>query len=113
MFTDTKTLLIEGMKLAEGTYHTARTVLGWVMNELDHVVVHQVSKVHTDSVIKAFGVDAHKVHRIFPYLGNIGPASIPTVLAKIVDQGRVQRGDKLALMGIGSGLNCAMAEVVW
>jgi 3-oxoacyl-[acyl-carrier-protein] synthase III len=113
MWTDTKTLLIEGMKLAEGTYNAARTVLGWVMHELDHVVVHQVSKVHTESVIKAFGVDADKVHRIFPQLGNIGPASIPTVLAKIVDQGRVSSGDKLALMGIGSGLNCAMAEVVW
>lgn len=113
MWTDTKTLLIEGMKLAEGTYNAARTVLGWVMNELDHVVVHQVSKVHTESVIKAFGVDTDKVHRIFPHFGNIGPASIPTVLAKIVDQGRVSPGDKLALMGIGSGLNCAMAEVVW
>lgn len=113
MWTDTKTLLIEGLKLAEGTYNAARTVLGWVMHELDHVVVHQVSKVHTDSVIKAFGVDGEKVHRIFPHLGNIGPASIPTVLANIVDQGRVSRGDKLALMGIGSGLNCAMAEVVW
>jgi 3-oxoacyl-[acyl-carrier-protein] synthase-3 len=93
MWTDTRTLLTEGMKL--------------------HVVVHQVSKVHTESVIKAFGVDNQKVHRIFPHLGNIGPASIPTVLAKIVDQGRVQRGERLALMGIGSGLNCAMAEVVW
>lgn len=113
MWTDTRTLLVEGMKLAEGTYNAARTVLGWVMHELDHVVVHQVSKVHTENVIKAFGVDSHKVHRIFPNLGNIGPASIPTVLAKIVDQGRVQRGERVALMGIGSGLNCAMAEVVW
>ena len=113
MWTDTKTLLIEGMKLAEGTYNAARTVLGWVISELDHVVVHQVSKVHTESVIKAFGVDSQKVHRIFPHFGNIGPASIPTVLAKIVDQGRVNRGERLALMGIGSGLNCAMAEVVW
>jgi len=46
-------------------------------------------------------------------LGNIGPASIPTVLSRIVNEGRVQRGDKIALMGIGSGLNCSMAEVVW
>ena len=113
MWTDTRTLLTEGMKLAEGTYNAARTMLGWVISELDHVVIHQVSKVHTESVIKAFGVDNQKVHRIFPHLGNIGPASIPTVLAKIVDQGRVQRGERLALMGIGSGLNCAMAEVVW
>lgn len=113
MWTDTKNLLIEGLKLAGLTFSTARTVLGWVVQELDHVVIHQVSKAHTDSFIKRFGVDPAKVYRIFPNLGNIGPASIPTVLSRIADEGRVKRGDRVALMGIGSGLNCSMAEVVW
>jgi 3-oxoacyl-[acyl-carrier-protein] synthase-3 len=27
--------------------------------------------------------------------------------------GRLKKGDRIALMGIGSGLNCSMAEVVW
>ncbi|MFN2334989.1 MAG: 3-oxoacyl-ACP synthase III [Wenzhouxiangellaceae bacterium] len=113
MWTDTRTLLTEGMKLASLTYTAARTVMGWVMHDLDHIVIHQVSKAHTDSFIRKFGVDPSRVYRIFPKLGNIGPASIPTVLSRIVDEGRVRRGDKIALMGIGSGLNCSMAEVVW
>lgn len=113
MWTDTKHLLTEGMKLAGLTYTAARTVLGWVIHELDHIVIHQVSKAHTDSFIRRFGVDPLRVYRIFPLLGNIGPASIPTVLSRIVEEGRVQRGHKIALMGIGSGLNCSMAEVVW
>jgi len=113
MWTDTRSLLLEGMKLASLTYTAARTVLGWVMHDLDHVVIHQVSKAHTDSFISKFGVDPARVYRIFPMLGNIGPASIPTVLSRIVDEGRVRPGDKIALMGIGSGLNCSMAEVVW
>ncbi len=113
MWTDTKQLLIQGMKLAQLTYAAARTVLDWVVQDLDHVVIHQVSKAHTESFIRAFGVDPARVYRIFPKLGNIGPASIPTVLARIVEEDRVKRGDKIALMGIGSGLNCAMAEVVW
>ncbi|MDT8450171.1 MAG: 3-oxoacyl-ACP synthase III [Wenzhouxiangellaceae bacterium] len=113
MWTDTRSLLSEGMKLANLTYTAARTVLGWVIHDLDHIVIHQVSKAHTDSFIRKFGVKPERVYRIFPMLGNIGPASIPTVLARIVDEGRVQRGDKIALMGIGSGLNCSMAEVVW
>lgn len=113
MWTDTKNLLIEGLKLAGMTFAAARTVLGWVVQELDHVVIHQVSKAHTDSFIQRFGVDPAKVYRIFPNLGNIGPASIPTVLSRIADEGRVKRGDRVALMGIGSGLNCSMAEVVW
>ena len=35
------------------------------------------------------------------------------VLAKAEEAGRLTRGDRVALMGIGSGLNCAMAEIVW
>jgi 3-oxoacyl-[acyl-carrier-protein] synthase-3 len=46
-------------------------------------------------------------------MGNIGPASVPIVLAHAVELGRIRRGDRVALLGIGSGLNCAMAEVVW
>ena len=113
MWTDTKTLLVEGMKLAGSTLAAARTVLGWVVQELDHVVIHQVSKAHTEGFIRAFGARPETVYRIFPRLGNIGPASIPTVLANIVDNGSVKKGDRIALMGIGSGLNCAMSEVVW
>ncbi len=113
MWTDTKSLLIEGMKLASMTFIAARTVMGWVVQELDHVVIHQVSKAHTENFIRAFGADPAKVYRIFPFLGNIGPASIPTVMSRIIQEDRVKRGDRLALMGIGSGLNCAMAEVVW
>ncbi len=113
MSTDAKSLLREGIKLAANTYGTARQVLGWVTNELDHVVIHQVSRAHTEAFIRAVGVAPEKVFRIFPKLGNVGPASIPTVLSKIVDNGRVQRGDKIALVGVGSGLNCSMTEVVW
>lgn len=113
MWTDTKTLLTEGMKLAGMTFTAARTVMGWVVQELDHVVIHQVSKAHTETFIRAFGANPDQVYRIFPFLGNIGPASIPTVMSRMVQENRVKRGDRIALMGIGSGLNCAMAEVVW
>jgi len=63
--------------------------------------------------MRAFGADPERVYRIFPFLGNIGPASIPTVMSRLIAENRVKRGDRMALMGIGSGLNCAMAEVVW
>ena len=45
--------------------------------------------------------------------GNIGPASVPIVLSKLRQLGKLKKGDRVALMGIGSGLNCTMAEVVW
>ncbi|MGD2130103.1 MAG: 3-oxoacyl-ACP synthase III [Lysobacterales bacterium] len=113
MITDTRILLSEGLKLAVKTFSAARAALGWVASELDQFVIHQVSKVHTDSLVKLLGLDPRKVHAIYPEMGNIGPASVPIVLARAVALGRIKRGDRVALLGIGSGLNCAMAEVVW
>jgi len=38
---------------------------------------------------------------------------VPIVLSKLRQLGKLKKGDRVALMGIGSGLNCTMAEVVW
>jgi 3-oxoacyl-[acyl-carrier-protein] synthase III len=113
MVTDTRVLLTEGLKLATKTFNAARETLGWVVDELDQFIIHQVSKAHTDSLMKLLQLDPEKIHRIYPELGNIGPAAVPIALAKAVELGRVKRGDRIALLGIGSGLNCSMAEIVW
>ena len=54
-----------------------------------------------------------KVHVIYPEHGNVGPASVPMTLVSAAASGRVSHGARVGLMGIGSGLNCAMAEVIW
>ena len=113
MVTDTRMLLMEGMKLAQKTFMAAREAMGWVVDELDQFVIHQVSKVHTGAFVQSFGIDPSKVHTIFGEHGNIGPASVPIVLSKLKELGRLKKGDRIALLGIGSGLNCTMAEVEW
>jgi 3-oxoacyl-[acyl-carrier-protein] synthase-3 len=113
MVTDTRMLLIEGLKLATKTFAAAKLALGWVVGELDEFVIHQVSRVHTDAFVRTFGIDPQKVLTIFHEHGNIGPASVPIVLSKLREMGRLKKGSRIALLGIGSGLNCSMAEVVW
>jgi 3-oxoacyl-[acyl-carrier-protein] synthase-3 len=113
MVTDTRMLLIEGLKLANKTFAAAKLALGWVVGEMDEFVIHQVSRVHTDAFVRAFGIDPAKVLTIFHEHGNIGPASVPIVLSKLRELGRLKKGHRVALLGIGSGLNCSMAEVVW
>ena len=54
-----------------------------------------------------------KILPIYPEYGNVGPAAVPMALSQVVKMGRVRKGNRVALMGIGSGLNCAMAEVIW
>lgn len=113
MVTDTKTLLVEGLKLAGKTFQAARAALGWAANEIDEFVIHQISKVHTAAFVDLLGIDPRKVLTIFPEYGNVGPASVPIALSKLRELGRLQKGKRVALLGIGSGLNCSMAEVVW
>ncbi len=113
MVTDTRALMSEGVKLAAKTFQAARQALGWVVEELDEFVIHQVSQVHTNALVKTIGIDPQKVFTIFSEYGNIGPASVPIVLSKLKEMGRLKKGSRIALLGIGSGLNCSMAEVVW
>jgi acyl-CoA:acyl-CoA alkyltransferase len=113
MVTDTRTLLVEGLKLAAKTFQAARAGMGWVSSEIDEFVLHQISKVHTAAIVDLLGIDPKRVLAIFPEHGNVGPASVPITLSKLNELGRLQKGKRVALMGIGSGLNCSMAEVVW
>jgi acyl-CoA:acyl-CoA alkyltransferase len=74
-------------------------------------VTHQVSKVHTRSIIDAIGLDPAKVPTTFPRWGNVGPASLPMTLVAEADS--LSTGDRVVCMGVGSGLNTAMTEIVW
>ena len=113
METNSGELLTSGLDLAERTWARAAAELGWTAAGLDEYVVHQVSKAHTDKLRTRLGIPADKLLATYPEYGNVGPAGIPLVLAKAAELGRLRAGARVALMGIGSGLNCAMAEVVW
>ncbi len=116
MYTDAKGLLVAGLALAAQTFELANAAFGWVsegVNRVDEYVLHQVSGTHTASLCQTLGLDTQKVLAIYPEFGNIGPASVPIVLSKAAEAGRLKPGSRVALMGIGSGLNCSMAEVIW
>ncbi len=113
METRTKELLFAGVGLAQQTWQVARAELGWAPDQLDELVLHQVSAVHTATLCQTLGLDVNKALMTFPELGNVGPASVPITLHQTVAAGRVSKGDRVALMGIGSGINVAMMELVW
>jgi 3-oxoacyl-[acyl-carrier-protein] synthase III len=113
MVTRTKELLLAGLELAVRTWGRATEVLGWTADAIDHFVVHQVSKVHTEQFAGILGIDMQKVFRLYPNFGNIGPAGVPIALSKLAETGQLVRGQRIAILGIGSGINCTMAELIW
>ena len=113
METNTKGLLDAGVALAGRTFALGKRELGWSSGELAELVLHQVSKTHTEKLAGALELDLDKVLRTYPEFGNVGPAAVPIALSKASEAGRLSKGSRVSLMGIGSGLNCYMAEVVW
>ena len=85
-----------------------REVVRRLIPQMDVVLVN-----YRPDVAVKLGIDPKKVMTIFNEHGNIGPASVPIVLSKLKEMGRLKKGDRVALLGIGSGLNCSMAEVEW
>jgi acyl-CoA:acyl-CoA alkyltransferase len=109
MRTDSRGLLEAGVTLARETWDDASSQFSW--SDLDRYILHQVSQVHNAALVAALGIDPAKVPTTFPMQGNIGPASVPFTLAQTVDDLHV--GDRIACMGIGSGLNAAVIEIDW
>ncbi|MDH3729184.1 MAG: 3-oxoacyl-ACP synthase III, partial [Myxococcales bacterium] len=113
MQTKSKELLIAGITLAKQTYEAAKRELGWTPSVVAEYVLHQVSRPNTDKLAEALELPADKFLPAYVELGNVGPAAVPIVLSKAAEAGRIRAGDRVALMGIGSGLNCTMSEIVW
>ncbi len=110
MRTDTGKLLVSGLELAKVTFDAALAA-GWKWQDCDRYVIHQVSAVHTSKLCELLDIDTELVPLTYPKFGNMGPAAVPYTLSTITDQ--LVTGDRVLLMGIGSGLNCACAELVW
>ncbi|MDX2376105.1 3-oxoacyl-ACP synthase III [Microbacterium sp. LRZ72] len=109
MFTDAKALLRGGLDLVVSAWKEARPEWNW--SSMDRYITHQVSSVHTNAIIRAAKLDRDRVPVTFPRFGNVGPASIPITLVE--ESSRLTRGDRVLLMGVGSGLNTAMMELAW
>jgi acyl-CoA:acyl-CoA alkyltransferase len=110
MTTDTHGLLVAGLDLGEAAWKHSGHEFDWEVG-MDWYIVHQVSQVHTRLMTERLGIDPDRVPLTFPRYGNVGPAAIPITLASVAD--RIEVGDRVLCMGIGSGLNTSFTEIVW
>ena len=110
MRTDLKGLLDAGLNLSADLWTEAACEFDWTAG-MDRYIVHQVSKVHTQAMCDRFSIDPALVPTTFPTRGNLGPASVPFTLADRQDS--LVDGDRVLLMGIGSGLNASCLEIAW
>jgi 3-oxoacyl-[acyl-carrier-protein] synthase-3 len=110
MHTDSTGLMNAGLILSKELWAESAADFGWDAG-IDRYVMHQVSSVHTSAISSALDIDLDRVPLTFPNRGNLGPAAIPFTLAGI--SAELSQGDRVLLMGIGSGLNASVSEIVW
>lgn len=113
MRTDAETLLEGGCELAAQTWRDFKGALRWTNAEIDRVFTHQVGSIHRDRMFEAIGVDASRDFSTFETLGNVGSVALPLTMAKGIEDSPPKPEDKIAMLGIGSGLSCVMLGVKW
>ncbi len=113
MSTDSVNVLKNGVELGKRTWDAFTKEMNWSTEQVDRVICHQVGSAHQDEILKTLGIDKSKDFTTFEHLGNIGTVSLPMTAAIADERGVLQRGENVAFLGIGSGLNCMMLGLKW
>ena len=113
MQTDSERMLEAGVALAKETWDDFSTTTGWTRDTITRAICHQVGSAHRRLLFQTLGIDITKDFSTFETLGNMGSVSLPATLSSAVESGTISQGDRVALMGIGSGLNCLMLALEW
>ena len=113
MYTNSTELLKNGARLAPDTWEAVKQELEWTDPDVDRFFTHQVSAVHSRLLFKTLGLNKKKDFSTVEYLGNIGSVSLPITMAIGIEQGCLSPSDKIAMMGIGSGIVCLMLGLEW
>jgi 3-oxoacyl-[acyl-carrier-protein] synthase-3 len=113
MATDSEQLMREGIATGVETFREFLEAANWQPADIDRTFCHQVGAVHRKLMLESLGLAPEHDFVTFPWLGNTGSVALPVTLAIGLQGGHVQAGDRIAMLGIGSGINCVMLAVQW
>jgi len=113
MATDSEALMKAGVATGVQTLEPFLNAVGWKKEQIDRTVCHQVGTAHQKLMLESLGIDPEIDFATFDWLGNTGSAALPSALALACERDYVSVGQKVGLLGIGSGINCTMLGVEW
>jgi len=113
MSTDAVNVMNYGVELGRRTWAQFLPEVGWSGDDVDRVVCHQVGSAHQSAILKTLGIPLDKDFTTYEFLGNMGTVSLPLTAALAEERDILSKGDRVAMLGIGSGLNCLMLGVDW
>ncbi|MBS2039616.1 ketoacyl-ACP synthase III [bacterium] len=86
---------------------------GRQLSDFDHFAFHQANQRIVDAVVTRSQIDRSRVLSNIERLGNTSSASIPLMLAEASQSGRVQPGQRILLVGFGTGYSVGISELIW
>jgi 3-oxoacyl-[acyl-carrier-protein] synthase III len=113
MTTDSEELMKRGIETAQNTWQDFLQELGWLGADIDVFFCHQVGQAHARLLFEQLELTPDKNFETLTFLGNTGSVSAPVTMAMGIEQGAFNQGQRAALLGIGSGINCLMLGVEW
>jgi 3-oxoacyl-[acyl-carrier-protein] synthase III len=113
MATDSETLMREGVAAAQTAFAAFLEEMRWQPGDIQKTFCHQVGRAHHRLLFESLGLDQRIDLSTFEYLGNTGAAALPTAASLGIESGHVQPGDRVALQGIGSGINVTILGLEW
>src|SRR5262245_37039349 len=108
MQTDSEELMRQGVAVGVETVGLCLAVAGWEAENIDRTFCHQVGVAHRKLLFESLGLDPAIDFATLETLGNTGSVALPITMAVGIEQGWLQQGDRVAMLGIGSGINCLM-----
>jgi 3-oxoacyl-[acyl-carrier-protein] synthase III len=113
MKTDSEKLMKHGVETGVDTLPDFLEQSQWSIPDIDRVICHQVGVAHQKLMLQSLGIDPELDYSTFPWLGNTGSAALPITMAVACEKEFILPGQRVAMLGIGSGINCMMLGVEW
>jgi 3-oxoacyl-[acyl-carrier-protein] synthase-3 len=103
----------QGIAAGAETFQRFLAAAGWEISDIDRTFCHQVGVAHRKLMFESLELNPAIDFTTVETLGNTGAAALPITMALGVEQGRVRKGEHVAMLGIGSGINCLMLGAEW
>jgi 3-oxoacyl-[acyl-carrier-protein] synthase-3 len=113
MQTDSEELMRRGIATGAETFARFLAATGWEPKQIDRTFCHQVGVAHRKLMFESLELDPAIDFGTVETLGNTGAVALPVTMAIGIEQGSVRAGDRVAMLGIGSGINCLMLAAEW
>jgi len=113
MKTDSEELLRRGIAVGAQAFEKFLAATGWEPDDINRTFCHQVGVAHRKLMFESLALNPQIDFATLETLGNTGSAALPITMALGIEAGCLSKDDHVAMLGIGSGINCLMLALDW